>query len=272
MINSKENKVILAQPWGGLGDNLQYSNLPKLFNDIGKKFYVSHANHVRNKNIYKFCWQSNPYSNGKIFKKPNIGWKVWIDNLNTFKDRSDCNIIQIVNLMHGFNEGDGYPSLFINKEIINNKIKFKYLADFNAISGVPDDESWQEIYKEISNYSISSLTFPSVKKLSNYPKYFKFNDEINSISIDDLIEVLSQTDTFICLNSGSHVLAAGLKNLIGRPNKIISFYPGAEDIDKPHGRYMFNNVEYFSVGGGFKPKPIKDTKLDIYEKIYLKYF
>ena len=84
---SKKNKVILAQPWGGLGDNLQYSNLPKLFNDIGKKFYVSHANHVRNKNIYKFCWQSNPYSNGKIFKKPNIGWKVWIDNLNTFKDK-----------------------------------------------------------------------------------------------------------------------------------------------------------------------------------------
>ena len=31
MIKSTAKNYVLGQPWGGLGDNLQYSNLPKLF-------------------------------------------------------------------------------------------------------------------------------------------------------------------------------------------------------------------------------------------------
>ena len=35
---NKKNKVIFGQPWGGLGDNLAYSNLPRLYNQDNKNF------------------------------------------------------------------------------------------------------------------------------------------------------------------------------------------------------------------------------------------
>ena len=116
------------------------------------------------------------------------------------------------------------------------------------------------------------LSFPNVKNLTNAPSLFKSDDERLEVnSLEESLAVLSKTDTFICLNSGSHTLAAGLKNIIGRPNNIISFYPGAKDINNPDGRYMFQNVEYKMVDS-LPEKPIRDRKLELYEKFYLKFF
>ena len=52
------NKVILYQPWGGLGDNLQFSTLPKLYSEIGYEFYISDQNVYRNPEIKKLVWDS----------------------------------------------------------------------------------------------------------------------------------------------------------------------------------------------------------------------
>ena len=59
MIKSIAKNYVLGQPWGGLGDNLQYSNLPSLYSNKGDNFSVSVFNHERNKNIYNFCWKNN---------------------------------------------------------------------------------------------------------------------------------------------------------------------------------------------------------------------
>ena len=62
--------VVFSQPWGGLGDNIQYSNLPRLYSSIGKDFYISRFNFVRSKELEELCWSSNEYvkSRKKIFK------------------------------------------------------------------------------------------------------------------------------------------------------------------------------------------------------------
>jgi len=272
MINSDMDKAIFAQPWGGLGDNLQYSNLPELYHKKGNKFYVSFFNRTRNKNIDKFCWGENNFSSGKIFKKPNIGWKIWIDNLESFKERKDLNIIQKNNLIHGFEEGEGYPSINIDKKLKDNMIKYNYLADFNAITFVPSSSGWNQIQHHIGNTNFSMLSFPNVKNLTDAPNFLKLdNNKVLMDSFEDMLEILSKTDTFICLNSGSHSLAAGLKNIIGRPKNIICFYPGAKDIKNPEGRFMFQNVEY-KIIDGLLEKPIRDRKLELYEKFYLKFF
>ena len=272
MIKSSIEKVVFAQPWGGLGDNLQYSNLPELYDKEGKFFYVSFFNHTRNKPIHKFCWDENKFCSGKILKKPDIGWKIWIDTLQNHNDRKDINIIQKNNLNHGFEEGEGYPSIKVDKKLKNNNIKYKYLADFNAITTVPSNHGWNQIQQHIGNTQLSMVSFPNVKNLTNAPDLFKADHyELFVDGFSDWLEVLSKTDTFICLNSGSHTLAAALKNIIGRPNNIVSFYPGAKDIKNPVGRYMFQNVEY-KIIDGLPDKPIRDRKLELYEKLYLNFF
>ena len=67
---NKKNKVIFGQPWGGLGDNLAYSNLPQLYSQAGKEFYISRFNYVRNKEIYDLVWKRNPFVNKKVFYLP----------------------------------------------------------------------------------------------------------------------------------------------------------------------------------------------------------
>tara|TARA_B110000003_G_C16623294_1_gene523926 strand:+ start:849 stop:1667 length:819 start_codon:yes stop_codon:yes gene_type:complete len=272
MIKSDLDKVVFAQPWGGLGDNLQYSNLPELYDKEGIKFFVSLFNHTRNKQIDKFCWDSNDFSSGKVLKKPNIGWKTWIETLENYKNRKDLNIIQKNNLNHGFAEGEGYPSMSIDEKLRNNKIHYSYLADFNAISNIPSVNGWNQIKQHIGNTNLCIMSFPNVKNLTDAPKLLKSdNEKLEVDSIKESLEVLSKTDTFICLNSGSHTLAAGLKNMIGRPNNIISFIPGEKDVINPNGRYIFQNVEYKMIDS-LPGKPIRDRKLELYEKLYLNFF
>jgi len=54
-------KIIISQPWGGLGDNLQYSTLPELFSKKGYDVYISNNNKVRNNEIFDLIWKMNPY-------------------------------------------------------------------------------------------------------------------------------------------------------------------------------------------------------------------
>ena len=53
-------RAIFSQPWGGLGDNLAFSNLPRLYNEQGLKFYVSFLNHSRNSEVSNIVWDNNP--------------------------------------------------------------------------------------------------------------------------------------------------------------------------------------------------------------------
>tara|TARA_B100001093_G_C26859867_1_gene1029469 strand:+ start:2674 stop:3480 length:807 start_codon:yes stop_codon:yes gene_type:complete len=260
------NTVVLAQPWGGLGDNLQYSNLPKLYNNQNYDFKISYFNFERNKNIYNFCWKLNPYSSGKTIMKPNIGWNKWIDNYKAVLKNRELNAIQVINVCHGFEAGDGYPSIYLDNNYNLRPIDFKFVADFNAISSIPSENGWNYIFDQIKNYKYTSLQFPTVKDLKNNSDFFESKENINVNSIFDTIDILSRTDTFICLYSGSQTLAAALRKKIGRPNKIISFIPNPEQIEKYDGRFMFDNVDYETIDGNHEGK-MNDKKIEKYTKI-----
>ena len=45
-------KKILYQPWGGLGDNLQFSTLPEMFSKLGYEVYISDKNAYRSVEIF----------------------------------------------------------------------------------------------------------------------------------------------------------------------------------------------------------------------------
>ena len=57
----KKKNVYFAQPWGGLGDNFVFSNLPRLYDNIGIGFNLSFLNYERNSEIKKTVWKSNPF-------------------------------------------------------------------------------------------------------------------------------------------------------------------------------------------------------------------
>ena len=119
-----------------------------------------------------------------------------------------------MNVCHGFEPGDGYPSIYLDGNYKSRPIDFEFITDLNAISSIPTENGWKNVYDYIKNYEFTSLNYPTVKDLKNNLDYFDSNKSIDVYSISETIDILSRTETFICLYSGSQTLAAALKNKI----------------------------------------------------------
>ncbi len=65
--------IVIGQPWGGLGDNLQFSTLPERFARLGLKTWIAADNAVRNPEIFELVWGANPHVAGVIDRPANAG-------------------------------------------------------------------------------------------------------------------------------------------------------------------------------------------------------
>lgn len=67
----KKQKTLTLDVWGGLGDNLQVSTIPRRFYEkFGYKgVYISNSVPWRNKEIKELVWDLNPYIAGFTDKK-----------------------------------------------------------------------------------------------------------------------------------------------------------------------------------------------------------
>lgn len=265
----KNNNVYLAQPWGGLGDNLGFSNLPRLYSEKNINFSVSFLNHERNKNIRKLVWKNNPYVKSSFsLKYPNIGSR----KLNSLEIKEKSfNVVQRINIFHGFDPGDGFPDIYINN-VSRDVVKYEKIVDINAFSffntleTIYDVKEIQKIKNKLESVNATFLRYPKLYKEQASSKKF-----IDSFGIDSLIEVLLSTNTFYCLNSGSHGLAAALKNKYGYPKKIICYLPDLDDNFYDSG-HVYSNVEYLNTPGVKNDNIELPRKIKIYQGLIKKYF
>ena len=247
---------VLSQPWGGLGDSLLYTNLPRLYSEQQIDVYLSKVNYSRNQDIEDLCWLSNKYLRKSKKLIPTIGYKVAL--LNNFKvENEDFNAIQNANHIHNFEAGDGFPEIFIDKNKYQTSSKHSLVLDLGGNSlfskeaggAVYNFTSFNNVISEFSNSKTLELTYPN---LYSNQLFNSIHTEKKINNIPQLIDLLTNTDVFVCLNSGSHVLAASLNNLTGYPKKIISFNSVSDpnkiirngNILNKNGRYYFDNVYY----------------------------
>ena len=267
----EKNKVIFGQPWGGLGDNLAFSNLPRLYDDIGVKFKVSFLNYSRNNEIFNFVWKRNQHYKGRSFLVPDIGSRI---SLNPPTVNKKYNVVQKINIKHGFDPGDGYPDINLDYFTFKNSPQNKIVADFSGFSIFNsnqysyDKNELIDIEKDLVKKGVYFLDYIHLKKHTkgNTNTMNKNTIEINSI--DSLVETLSNTEVFICLNSGSHVLASTLKKLIGSPKKIISYYPDFSSDKFLIGNYLFDNVEYKDIKATENKNAATKGKILFYSRLY----
>jgi len=253
MVKKFKNSVVFSQPWGGLGDNLGFTNLPELFNASGIAFYISRLNYTRNKDIYDLCWGHNEFVKKLKRTIPNIGFKILDESGYKVFDEK-YNIVQNVNVAHGFDPGYGCPKIKLPSNIKNiSNEHFDHVVDFKAHSILNDshfsydEESFNEKIKYYTTSDSFNLAYPQIYELNK-----KNKNTIEVTNLNRLISILLKTNTFVCINSGSHALAATLKNITGFPKNIISFN-NVRDVDveinnhriqNKRGQYYFDNVKY----------------------------
>jgi hypothetical protein len=227
------NIIVIEQPWGGLGDNLQYTTLPQLYSELGFNVYISSKNTYRNPEIYDLVWKLNPYIKGISDEPPNAGACTYFQGLH--KSISEHSIRNI-EYAHGINFGvEKYPKIYYNPKTIED-LKNTIIIDTTNISAhITFDISYieQQIKKIINMY-------PSFKPLKIHFKNISNRNleslQCNTYIIDNIFQycdVINSCKIFISVPSGCSNLASSIKQdrefpiiyCINDPSKF-SFKPG----------------------------------------------
>ena len=191
-------EIVLEIEYGGLGDNLFYSALPRLIknNKIADHVYISNKSKFRNSDIKKLIWVNNPF-------------------------------------IDGFSEScathpKGHKKSSINK--ITNMIAAMYgiIVNYEIEPYISDDF---EVIKEYSNCTFLDLNYSSYvgaitildKLLIAYrhsgailinPNFILNlltpNKKIKTTSLYHYAQIIKSCKSFICLASGGATLAAAL--------------------------------------------------------------
>ena len=203
---------VIYQPWGGLGDNLAHSTIPKLCHSAGIPCYISNQNVYRNQGIYDFVWGLNPYITGKIDSVDSS----WQDTNRKFQPTSS-NHIEELQYIYGFTPITKYPDVYYDSKVDIN-LKGKTIIDLSAhtLANSYNVDILQRSLKDLINkldIKESDIYIVSLPSL-DYGKSYNI-PHINSIDIKDIFyysDVLTSAKNFITLYSGAAVLAATIKN------------------------------------------------------------
>jgi len=206
--------ICIYQKYIGLGDHLQHSTLPKLYNSLGKKVFISNKCKFRNEEIKELVWETNPYVCGFSDMEPNAGMSCLRTQERAVKIwQPTHNSINNIEKAHGFIPSNIGPEIFYSPKTISEYSNF-LVFDATAYT-VRSDYN-----KEILN-CILEKEFPDDKILflkNNKISYSSDEDfstnKYETITVNSIFEycdVIKSCNKFVCLMSGGHSLAQAIR-------------------------------------------------------------
>lgn len=231
---------ILSQPWGGLGDSLQFSTIPELCYLNGIDFYVSDKNVYRNPEIKELVWDCNPYVKGVSSLKVNAGDCKYGGGYDPASS-----IVDLWEHWHGFEMKNHLPIIYYHPQF-KKEFQDKILIDFSAIS-IQSRYHISHIQEFINKIEDKSKYLFIVSKKNKFSYHiiggldvYEFND------IFEYADLIYSCRKFLCLHSGGAVLAAA----IGRFKSDIDvecFMPQNMVADFTIAMYFFKNIKYRNI-------------------------
>lgn len=219
---------ILYQPWGGLGDNLQYSTLPEQFAKQGYEFYVHESNVYRNFEIHDLVWKQNPFFKGFSSEKPNCGAMPLKYNNEEF--------IHNIELSNGALKSDNpFPKIYYFPKI-KHEFENKIVLNMHSITTKYDDDVLLKIMNEFPNSIHLSL--------NAYPSKYKNKNVYNVNTIYEHCDIIASCKKYITLYSGGSVLASAIKSQGIKTD--VDVYISNNDwlTYSPNKSYIFDNLKY----------------------------
>lgn len=246
-------KIVIKQPWGGLGDNLAFSSIPETaYNQFGTKcVWISNHNVYRygNSEIKKLVWELNPYIAGFTDDDSSVP---------NFKVDRNIGMIGTIERVYGLNPTSLYPKIYYTYDLLKEEMfKNKIFIDFSS-SAENITAREQSVWNALENYlrkmntdkkEIYRIVFPNLENKEKFLKNYKldlnniFNKIVGEYPIHNLFEycdLIKFCDTLICSNSGQHALAAAIKDNAENPT-IINYCSRRWYYT---GLYNFKNVCY----------------------------
>lgn len=249
-VDPPNKKIVISQPFGGLGDNLQYTTLPELFSKKGYDVYVSSDNKYRSDELYGLIWKLNPYVKG-VSKLPTNAGEI----VNKYTNYSPAvSYIKNIELAHGLDEGyRKYPVIYYKPKHVKGISKYLlYDPTYVSERGEPNlHNSFASIFSKYPQLTPHMIQFK--KKYSKNSEFEKIKKTtVNGLEtavyeIDDIYhfcDVLYSCKVFTCGFSGGSVLASAIKQDRATP-EVYSFHSTGPHFH-PH-YFMFENIQYLPV-------------------------
>ncbi len=236
------NKMIIEQPYGGLGDNLQFSTIPELCSEKGIECYISNKNTYRNQGIKELVWDCNPFVKGYTDEMANAGSSVYKVN-----SPSLGSIVNVMEYSHGFNSTNNLPKIYYNPLNIT-EFNELILIDFSSHSAHNLYKKHLDRFNKIlQNYDKKQIKILAPINDLNSSYYHRSLDNgyevYNFKDIFEYTNLIYSCKKFICLFSGSSVLSAA----VGRYKENIDvecYVPQRYKIDFNSNSYFFKNIKY----------------------------
>jgi hypothetical protein len=234
------DKIIIHQPWGGLGDNLQFSTLPALFAAHGIRSYISTRNAVRSPEFGQLVWGYNPFIVGDSDEQPNAGSSIPFEHVPM-----SFGYIERIEVAHGLSPASRFPKVYY-QPAKRRDLEAAILVDLGSVSVHHRRSGLAEYVKSVVlHYGYDPGCILQVRfKKSLGPQYNNF--ELPGVTpfvprdIFEFCDALYSCKALITVHSGTQSLAVALRGDADSP--IIHCYCTPTQFN---GRgYIFPNVEY----------------------------
>lgn len=207
---AEANRLVIEIPYGGFGDHLFHSHLPRIAKETERysSVYISNKSIIRQKDHLKLIWELNPFVDG------------FVDEAGLTCDLGECvllaenssthNLLDYVMFKFGLNDHLTYhePELYYKpkfsteyKLTIFDPNHHTYVGDFNV----------KDLYYFLKK---KNLEYSAVMKLRGAKSLYihKESDlEIDAPDVFSFCDVINSSKEIICFTSGTATLAAAMK-------------------------------------------------------------
>jgi hypothetical protein len=201
--------LIIHIPYGGLGDHLFYSHIPRIAKQSGiyKKVFLSKKSLIRNPNHLKYIWEKNPYFDGLSE----------LENLHDYNsrhishfDETKGNILDQIMLSYGLDDKQRWhePELYFKVPIFP-ELNGKTVYDPNFIS-YSGGLSSLKIEKYFNNHNFA-INFQFSARSNLALPVIDFEQSIQDSSFEEFCGIIVSCEKLICLTTGTATLAAALR-------------------------------------------------------------
>ncbi|TAF33116.1 MAG: hypothetical protein EAZ57_06930 [Cytophagales bacterium] len=202
-------KLIIQIMYGGLGDHLFVTPVPRLAKELGfyDQVFISNKSDFRHPDYKRLVWEMNPYIDGFTDEDGSFPY---IDVMPYFEKDSRINILDAVLMNYHLFDGNYWhePELYF-KPKIREDLKDKVIYDPNYVSNV-GMVSGQTIEKFFKKNHVTVDFQLKVRGNTNFP-IGNALQTLETPTIEDYCSAIVSCKAFYCLTSGGATLASALE-------------------------------------------------------------
>lgn len=195
--------LVLEIKYGGLGDHLFYSHIPRIAKETNKykKVYISNRSLFNNKEIKKLVWDINPYIDGFC---DGHGLSADVERV-----LPTGNLLDEMMLYCGIDDGKRFhePEVYY-KPTLREEFKDKVVYDPNYLSNAGDKNMDNEVIGFFKENNIH-VDYQMKLRKKNIP-IDNFDNWLESKSLEDFCDIIYSCKKIYCLVTGTATLAPAL--------------------------------------------------------------